>query len=132
MTEKPNVKKYIEQQILGDNKFESALKAHYSENVARKPSIIERTQAYAIIINDILDKNAMMLQVTLDNVNFELHNEVKDWNKIKLMTEVAKNLTNVHSVLTPKVTVKEVQNKDGTTTRTMWGSNSSIAKSSEV
>jgi hypothetical protein len=121
----PQVKKYVENKLAGNNKMQSALMAGYSESSARKPALIEATTRYNEIVKQTLDTNAKVLQLTLDNVSEELHKDEKDWNKLNLMSQVASKLTGVHTALTPRVTLKESTDKNGNVTRTAWAQNAS-------
>lgn len=121
----PQVQKYVEHKLAGANKQDSAIMAGYSEKTARNPTLIESTQRYQDIVRATLDTNAKSLQLILDNVSEELQNDIINWNKLYLMSQVAVKLTGVHTALTPRVTLKESTDKNGNVTRTAWAQNAS-------
>lgn len=112
---------YVGARIAGANKQESALQAGYSETTARKPSLIENTKAYAVVITETLNENATALREVLAVVRGEMQKDVKNPQALYLWTQIAKNLTAVHTALTPRVTIKETTDKDGNKTRSIWG-----------
>lgn len=121
----PQVQKYVEHKLAGANKMEAAQLAGYSVATSRNPTLIESTQRYNDIVKRTLDTNAQSLQLTLDRVSEELQNDVINWNKLYLMSQVAVKLTGVHTALTPRVTLKESTDKNGNITRTAWAQNAS-------
>ena len=121
----PNVDDYIKNRLIGENKMNSALKADYSDNVSRKPSIIENTQRYAVRIQEILHTNSESLQEVMKEYQEIIANKPVDWIKAKQAIDVAEKQTRVHDILTPKVTLKESTDKNGNVTRTAWAQNPS-------
>lgn len=119
------VDEYIKNRLAGENKMNSALKANYSENVSRKPSIVENTQQYALRIQSILHTNSETLQEVMNEYYEIVNTKPVDWVKAKQAIDVAEKQTKVHDVLTPKITLKESQDKNGNITRTAWSQNAS-------
>jgi hypothetical protein len=117
---------YINNRIAGSNKQESAQLAGYSGSTSRNPTLIESTQAYAVIINEVLTVNSNTLRTVMHEMTKESQNDEIDWKKMYLMSQVAEKMTNIHDTLTPRVTVKTTTDAKGNKTSTAWGSNSSI------
>lgn len=122
---KNNTRKYLVSRLAGANKQESALSAGYSENVAKQPSLIERTNAYAIQINEILNTNASTLSETMQELRTVILLKPVDWNMALKIADVATKQSKIHDVLTPKVTLKQSTDKNGNVTRTAWAQNAS-------
>lgn len=119
-----HVTEYIDERIAGSNKGESAVRAGYSEQTARTPSLIEQTKAYAVVITQVLERNAGSLHATMHEMHEVVTSEPVNWEKALIISKVAEKLANIQDKLTPKITVKETKNADGTTTRTSWGTGS--------
>lgn len=116
---------YLDGRIVGTNKQDSALEAGYNASTARNPSLIEHTQAYAVAVTEILGANTLRLRNALVSLDQDMQNGLFDMLSPKTKVDIAYKLAQIHDILTPKVTVKETQNKDGTVTRTLWGTNGS-------
>ena len=121
-----HVSEYIDTRLSGANKHESALEAGYSEEVARKPSIIESSKTYQVLVDEYLTDSAVVLRFFSGRLREMVANGQLDNMKPLEMAQMMKNMAQIDDILRPKITVKETKNKDGTTTRTAWGSNASV------
>lgn len=121
----PQVKKYIQARIEGENKMESAITAGYSKAVSRNTNLIESTQRYAVKVQEILHTNIDNVSTILEIYREIINTEPVDLQKAYLATQIAEKQIKIHDVLTPRVTVKESTDKNGNITRVAWGSNSS-------
>ena len=120
-----NVSNYIINKASGVNKQESALLAGYSESTAKVPNRIEHTKTYLSIVDQVLTENANIMLFLSASLSNDIADGKLDGLKPIEKAQIYKIITDTNDKLTPKVTVKEVQNKDGTVTRTAWGTNSS-------
>lgn len=119
-----HVSAYIGERLAGANKQESALTAGYSETTARKPSLIEETKAYAIVVTRVLNTNSHTLNETMQELRQVVETKPVDWQKAYLIAQVADKMAKIHDTLTPKITVKETKDANGNITRTSWGTGS--------
>lgn len=119
------VSEYIDSRLSGNNKQDSAIQAGYAPETARKPSLIEHTKTYQVIVDQILTENASTMFYLAHSINEDAKNGLFDKLKPLEKGQLYKIITETNEKLTPKVTIKETQNKDGTVTRTAWGTNSS-------
>lgn len=117
------VGKYVAHRVAGNNKQESALLADYAPHTARTPSLIESTKTYQEIIERVLTINAESMHILGDSLNNDIKNGVLEKLKPIEKAQIYKVITDINDKLTPKVTVKETQNKDGTISRVLWGTN---------
>lgn len=117
------VGKYLEGRIAGSNKKDSALMAGYSAQTARTPSLIEQTKAYSVVVTEMLDRNTRIMRAMIDSIEQSVQSGQFDLLHPKIKAEIAYKMAQIHDVMTPKVTVKETQNKDGTISRVLWGTN---------
>lgn len=116
-----HVSEYIDERMSGNNKQESAQRAGYSVSTSRNPSLIESTQAYAVIITEILDKNARVTQKMLNSIAEDVESGLFDELSPQIKAEIAFKLVRIHDTLTPRVTVKESTDAKGNKTRHIWG-----------
>jgi hypothetical protein len=116
---------YIDNRLNDNNKQDSAIMAGYSKETAKTPSLIEHTKTYGEIVNKILTENAGTLHILSSSLNKDAQEGKFEALKPLDKAQLYKLITETNDKLMPKVTVKEVQNKDGTVTRTAWGTNAS-------
>lgn len=112
---------YVDTRLHGANKQESALVAGYSEETARKPSLIEHTKAYALTVTRILSDSADMIDRANQMQRLELEKDTPDPVKAQMWAKLAYFNAQTADILTPKVTIKETTDKDGNRTRSTWG-----------
>lgn len=116
---------YLEQKKLGLSKAQSARNAGYSNSTANVPKAIESTRSYALVLNEMLDKNSEILYKVADSIQTELEEDGLTTKNVKTLKDKAflmKTVAETHKILTPQVTVKKEEMKDGTTKTTTWGS----------
>jgi phage terminase small subunit len=119
-----HVSKYVGHRLAGANKQESAVLAGYSETTAQKPSLIENTKAYALVVQNMLNKNSLMMSKIMDSINDDINEGTVAVLEPTEKVEIAYKIAKIHDILTPKVTIKETTDKDGNKTRTAWGTGS--------
>lgn len=117
-------REYIELQKKGLNKTQSAISVGYSPKTARTPHVIEGTKAYAVALQQILDSNARSMQKLSEAIDEKIAKGDLDKMTMQQVTDIALKTAQIHKILTPQVTIKEEQMKDGTTKRTVWGQGS--------
>lgn len=119
------VNKYIDGRLKGDNKQESAVNAGYSLSTSKKPSLIEITNTYAFMVQSVLLDNALIMTETIDEFKNIVQKKPVNWDLALKAIQVVEKQTKVHDTLTPKITLKESQDKNGNITRTAWSQNAS-------
>lgn len=117
-------REYLELQQKGLNKKQSALAVGYAPSVANTPYGIEKTKAYAAALQQILSENTQTIQTLQSSVQSDIDNGKLDHINTKDKVDITLKLAQIHKILTPQVTIKEEQMKDGTTKRTVWGQGS--------
>lgn len=125
-----HVSTYINERISGNNKQKSALKAGYSQSTSERPSLIEMTQTYGLLVQETLLDNQLTLRDTMKELREVIENKPVDWVKALNIAKVAEKQASIHNVLTPKVTIKETTDAKGNKIRTMWGSNAPTLRES--
>lgn len=120
-----HVGKYIDNRLAGANKQQSALLADYSETTATVPSLIENTQAYAVIMQEMLRDNSVIMRVLTQSLRNDLANGALDNLKPMEKAQILKIQAQVEDILRPKITVKETTDSKGNKVRTLWGTNAS-------
>lgn len=121
----PQVTKYVDARLEGKNKAESAIHAGYSATVANKPSLIELTNRYSMVIQEVLHDNSVSMREVMRHYNKVVQSDPVDWEKAKKIIDVAEKQAKVYDILMPKVTLKESTDKNGNVTRTAWAQNAS-------
>lgn len=121
----PRVKKYVEEKMMGNNKMQSAIVSGYSTETAKHPSLIERTKAYEAKVKEILEGSHLMLHQMMSSLDNDVKSGLFDTLKPETKVAIAYKIAQIHQILTPKITIKEQTNKDGSISRTIWGSNES-------
>lgn len=119
------VSDYIVNRVSDINKQDSAVLAGYSENTARVPSLIETTQTYKTMIEQVLTLNASTMLHLGNSLREDATNGVLDKLRPIEKGQLYKIITEVNDKLTPKVTLKESTDKNGNITRTAWAQNAS-------
>ena len=115
---------YVGERLAGANKRESAIKAGYSESTARKPSLIEHTQAYALVVKETLGDSSHALRTIVRYIIEDTETDLFKALPTQTKVEIGYKLAKIYDVLTPKVTVKETKDANGNITRTSWGTGS--------
>lgn len=116
--------KVIEGRLQGMNKQQARLHAGYSESVA-KTNLPEKTKAYAYAVERILGNNKESMHLLSDEIQARLTDtDVLSKLNVQEIAQLHKVLADIHKIMTPQVTIKEEQMKDGTTKRTVWGQGS--------
>lgn len=116
------VEKYIDKRLEGHTKGESVSLAGYSPRT--NPANVENTKAYAYAINKILSTNRDSIDRVGDMLADDIDNGKIDSYTPKDKAFLMKTLADIHKILTPQVTIKDEQLKDGTIKRTVWGQGS--------
>jgi phage terminase small subunit len=114
-------REYILNKAKGLSKYDSAIEAGYSHNTARIPKVLEGRRSYAVALQQILDDNTNVIESILTSVSKDIESNKLDALDMKEKVDIYKKMAEVHKILTPQVTIKEEQLKDGTTKRTVWG-----------
>ncbi len=122
---------YVNERLAGSNKQDSAIRAGYSESSSRKPSLVENTLAYALIVQRILFTNSNQMADAQDELRQVLDNKPVDWVKAQQIANFVSTQTKIHDILTPKITVKETKDAQGNITRQSWGTNGAVMADSE-
>lgn len=117
---------YVGERLAGANKQESALEAGYSDSTAKRPSLIEATQTYQIIVEKILTENASTMHILALSLNDDAKKGLFDTLKPLEKAQIYKIITETNDKLTPKVTVKQTTDAKGNKTTTAWGSNAPL------
>lgn len=117
-------REYIEMRKKGINKKDALVSLGYSESTAKSPSLVEHTKAYAAALQQILSENTQTIQTLQSSVQSDIDNGKLDNINTKDKVDITLKLAQIHKILTPQVTIKEEQMKDGTTKRTVWGQGS--------
>ena len=120
-----HVGKYIDNRLNDANKMKSAVLAGYSEDTARTPSLIERTQAYQETVALILTENSSTMHILARMINEDAKNGLFDNLKPLEKAQLYKIITETNDKLTPKITVKQSTDAKGNKTTTAWGTNAS-------
>ena len=115
---------YVDSRLAGANKHDSAIVANYSESTANKPSLIEQTKAYGIVVTETLNNNSTALRQVVRFINEDVYTDMFQALPTSTKVDIAYKMAKIHDILTPKVTIKETTDKDGNKTRTAWGSGS--------
>jgi len=112
---------YLENVIRGNTKSESRVLAGYSE---RSVALPQRTKAYKVALSELLDTNSGVMAHLLTNIEASVIKGAFDTLSPEKQVEMYKKMAEVHKMLTPQVTIKEEQLKDGSMKRTTWGQGS--------
>lgn len=120
-----NVTNYIGHKVAGANKMQSAKMAGYSDAVARRPMQIENTQTYKDIADKILSGNARIMLHLIESLQDDILNGALDSLKPTEKSQILKVQAQVEDIMKPKVTLKQVTDKNGNVTRTAWAQNAS-------
>lgn len=123
-------KKYIETRLQGKSKRKSALIAGYSENTAHAPMRIERGQNYKALVETINANNVNLMQIIAEKTQEALKNGIS--KSVLDGTTALKNIAQVYKLLTPEIRVRESQDKDGNTKRTIWATGNTIPAESST
>lgn len=112
--------RYIVYRLKGDSKYTALIKAGYSMQTAKTPSLVEHTNTYAVVVKEILDTSSLTLQL----IHNSIANSVQDgdFDSLDLLTksQILQRLTDSHVKLTPKVTVKQEETGLDGVKRTLW------------
>lgn len=119
------VTKYIQKRVAGVNKQESALQAGYATPTARNPSLIEHTKTYQSIVEKVLTNSANLMLDLTDSLREDMRSGVLEELKPLEKAQIYKIITDSADKLTPKITLKEMTDKNGNVTRTAWAQNAS-------
>lgn len=118
-------REYIELKKKGMNKHDALIAMGFSESTAKSPSIVENTKAYQVAVEQILNKNKASMGILSSSIEQKLADEqLLDKMSVHEVAQLHKVLADIHKIMTPQVTIKEEQMKDGTTKRTVWGQGS--------
>ena len=113
---------YIDNVARGNAKGASRLQAGYS---GRSTTMPEKTKAYAFAIEKLLTTNKNSMSMLSDAIEAKLSDtDVLTKLSIQEVAHLHKILADIHKILTPQVTIKEEQLKDGSMKRTTWGQGS--------
>jgi len=113
---------YIDNVARGNAKGESRLLAGYS---GRSTTMPEKTKAYAFAIDKLLTTNKNSMSMLSDAIEAKLSDtDVLTKLSIQEVAQLHKVLADIHKILTPQVTIKVEQLKDGSLKRTTWGEGS--------
>lgn len=107
--------KFIQNRLKGMNKKESLKEAGYALNVQNKAFQVEKTQNYAILTEQILNKNTQLLMKLLKETGEA--DDVEIQNKKSLITL---RMAQIQKILTPSVRVRENVDTKGNKKRTIW------------
>ena len=112
--------KIVEGRLSGMNKQQARLYAGYSPSMSRtnKP---ELTKAYAHVVQTLLDNNRGSMLRLSEKLDKKLDDTQLDKLTVQEIAQLQKMLAEIHKIMTPQVTIKEEQMRDGTTKRTVWG-----------
>lgn len=116
------VKIYIDGQKKGLQKTQAAKLAGYSDSTARTTGVIDKSQAYQIMIRLTSQENAMSLHKLAKSISTNISaGDMGD--KVLKKTQIMKNIAQIEDLLAPKVAVKETKDQFGKITKTTkWGS----------
>ena len=113
---------YIENRLKGSNKTEARIQAGYARSSNTLP---EKTKAYAFAIDKLLTTNKNSMVMLSDAIEAKLSDtDVLTKLSIQEIAQLHKILADIHKILTPQVTIKVEQLKDGSMKRTTWGEGS--------
>lgn len=114
------IRKYIAYRLKGINKYKAMIQAGYAPSTARNAELVESTNTYKVVIQELLDTNATMLQL-MNNSMFNSVEEGKfDTLDMDTRSKIMQRLTDMHVKLTPKVTVKQEETGLDGIKRTLW------------
>lgn len=123
-----HVSEYVDHRTKGTNKQQSALLADYSESTARVPSLIESTQAYALIVTQLLTENGnQMRQIQANLGQYVGRNDADALFTMDILSKTMLRMGQLEKLLAPQVTVKETTDKHGNKTRSVWGNTTASA-----
>lgn len=120
-----HVTDYIGHKVAGANKMQSAKMAGYSDAVARRPMQIESTQTYKEIADKILSSNARVMLHLIESLEEDMKSGKLSELKPTEKSNILKVQAQVEDIMKPKVTLKQVTDKNGNVTRTAWAQNAS-------
>jgi len=87
---------------------------------AKTPSLVEHTATYKVVINEILNDNAITMQLVNNNMQERVASGELDQLDLDTVSKILQRLTDSHTKLTPKITMKQEEvDKDGVK-RTIW------------
>lgn len=89
-------------------------------HTANKPSLVENTNTYGVVVKEILDNNAVMMRNMLTSMFNSVENGDFDELDLDTRSKIMQRVTDVHAKLTPKVTVKQEETGLDGVKRTLW------------
>ena len=120
---------YVKNRIKGLNKKDSALEAGYALNTAENAIMIEKGQNYKILAERTNAITTMNMNAIIERMRVYIA-ENKPTMEIKALAEVFQKLAQAQKILTPEIRVRESQDKDGNTKRTIWATGNTIPQAS--
>lgn len=111
---------YLANVMLGNTKQRAKEIAGYSKD----NWLVEKSKAYQYALAEMLAKGDNVLMQMLSSIEESVENDGLKKMPLEKRVEMTKKMAEVKKILTPQVTIKEEQMKDGSTRRTMWGTTS--------
>lgn len=114
------IRKYIAYRLKGINKYKSMIQAGYAPSTARNAELVESTNTYKVVLQEILDTSSLTLQLLNNNIFEGLQSGELDGLDLATKAKILQRLTDSHVKLTPKVTVKQEETGLDGIKRTLW------------
>lgn len=124
-----NTAEYVKNRLKGLNKKDSALEAGYELSTAHNAHMIEKGQNYKILAERTNAITTMNMNAIIERMRVYIA-ENKPTMEIKALAEVFQKLAQAQKILTPEIRVRESQDKDGNTKRTIWATGNTIPQAS--
>ena len=91
------------------------IQAGYAPSTARNAELVESTNTYKVVLQEILDTSSLTLQLLNNNIFEGLQS-----GELDTRSKIMQRLTDMHVKLTPKVTVKQEETGLDGVKRTLW------------
>lgn len=114
------IRKFIAYRLKGINKYKALIMAGYAPSTARNAELVESTNTYKIVMQELLDTNANMLQQMNNSMFSSVQNGDFDTLDMDTRSKIMQRLVDMHTKLTPKVTVKQEETGLDGVKRTLW------------
>lgn len=114
------IRKYIAYRLKGTNKYKALIMSGYTPATARNASLVESTHTYAVVMQEVLDTNATLLQSMMNSVHSKVEQGEFDTLDMDTQSRIAHRMSDIQTKLTPKVTVKQEETGLDGVKRTLW------------